>query len=128
MDAISNIITIINSAGIQILIFLAALQTISKSIYEAADVEGATAWESFWKITVPMISPHILVVVIYTIIDSFMNVNNKLMQFIYARGFIDFKTGYAAAMSWMYFLIVTAIIAALYFIISRFVFYNENER
>lgn len=127
-DAVANIIVIVNSSGIQILIFLAALQTISPSLYEAANVEGATTWESFWKITVPMISPQILVVVIYSIIDSFMNVNNKLMQLIYQIGFINFNIGYAASMSWIYFAVVAVIIGVVYIVMSRFVFYQSNER
>lgn len=128
MEAIRNIITIVNSSGIQILIFLAALQTISPSIYEAARVEGATAWEIFWKVTIPMISPQILVVTIYTIIDSFVNVNNSLMQYIYQVGFVSFDVGYASAMTWMYFLIVAATIGIFYAVLSRFIFYNDSER
>ncbi|MBQ9964315.1 MAG: sugar ABC transporter permease [Clostridia bacterium] len=128
MEAIRNIITIVNNSGIQILIFLTALQTISPSINEAARVEGATPWEIFWKITVPMISPQLLVVTIYTIIDSFVNVNNSLMQYIYRIGFVKFEVGYAASMTWMYFLIVALVIGAFYFALSRFVFYNDSER
>ena len=128
MNGIQNIISIVNKSGIQILIFLAALQTISSSLYEAADVEGATGWETFWKITLPMISPQVLVVIVYTIIDSFVDNNNSLMRSIYRVGFVQFKVGYAAAMSWMYFVIIALIIAVVYFIVSRFVFYNDSER
>ena len=59
--AVNNILDIVNQSGIQILIFLAGLQSISPAIYESAEIEGATAWECFWKITFPMISPMILV-------------------------------------------------------------------
>lgn len=128
MDAVSNIITVINSSGIQILIFLAALQTISTSVYEAAHVEGATGWETFWKITVPMITPQILVVAVYTIIDSFINVNNAVMQVIYNVGFIKFQIGYASAMSWMYFILIALVIGIFYLVLSRFVFYYNKER
>ena len=127
VDAIKNIIHIVNSSGIQILIFLAALQTVSPSIYEAARVEGATGWETFWKVTVPMISPQILVVAVYTVIDSFVNVNNTLIQTIYKIGFVNFNIGYAAAMSWLYFAVIAVIIGVVYAGISHFVFYDDRE-
>ena len=69
IDAIYDIVM---ASGIQIIIFLSGLQSISPSLYEAADVEGCSAWESFWKITFPMVSPLLLVNCIYTIIDFFM--------------------------------------------------------
>ena len=127
-NAVRNIIVVVNNSGIQILIFLAGLQTISPSLYEAARVEGATSWEVFWKITVPMISPQILIVVIYTIIDSFVNVNSSLMQMISKVGFDKFQVGYSAAMTWMFFFIIILIVALVYAICSRFVFYNNRER
>ena len=70
-NAVNSIYNIVNRSGVQMLIFLAGLQGISPSIYEASSIEGATAWETFWKITFPMISPMILVNAIYTVIDSF---------------------------------------------------------
>lgn len=82
--AINNIISIMNVSGIQILIFLAALQSISPSLYEASAIEGATAWENFWKITLPMVSPQVLVVAVYTIIDSFVSTTNPIMEYIKA--------------------------------------------
>ena len=69
-------------SGVQIILLLAAVNHISPSSYEAADIEGATAWEKLWKITIPMISPTILVVVIYSIIDSFTDYNNQIMRMI----------------------------------------------
>ena len=128
MSAVKNIIMIINSSGIQILIFLAALQTVSPSIYEAARVEGATGWEIFWKITLPMISPQVLVVAIYTIIETFVNVNNNMMRFLFDLSFKQSKFGYSAASSWIYLLVVIIIVSVFYFLISRFVFYNDKER
>ena len=69
---IDSIYDIVMASGIQIIVFLSGLQAISPSLYEAADVEGCSAWESFWKITFPMVSPLLLVNCIYTIIDLFM--------------------------------------------------------
>ena len=67
-------------SGIQILLFLAALQTISPSLYEASALEGATGWDNFWKISMPMVSPMILLAFIYSIIDSFTDYDNQYMQ------------------------------------------------
>jgi len=128
MSAVKNIITIINSSGIQILIFLAALQTVSPSIYESAKVEGATGWETFWKITLPMISPQVLVVAIYSIIDSFVNLNNDMIMYLQNLSLSQLRFGYACATSWIYLLLVAVIVCVFYFVISRFVFYDDKER
>ena len=70
LKAVDNIPVIIRSSGIQILVFLAGLQSIPVSVYEAAEVEGASGWESFWLITLPMISPLILTTFVYTVGDK----------------------------------------------------------
>ena len=105
------------------LIFLAGLQSISPSIYEASRIDGASGWETFWKITFPMISPMILVNAIYTIIDSFTRTSNPVMQFINKQ--LDY--GVAGAMSWMYFILVILIIAIVAAIASSFVFYQRRD-
>ena len=121
---LSNIISI---SGVQILIFLAALQTISPALFEASDVEGATKWEAFWKITFPMVSPMILVNTVYTVIDSFTAESNTVMKYIEE---VYTKAGgnvVATAMSWIYFLIVILSIAIVAAIISAFVFYQKRD-
>ena len=69
--AVSRISDIINASGVQIIIFIAALQSIPGSMYEVAKIEGATAYETFWKVTFPMVMPHIITNVVYTVVDSF---------------------------------------------------------
>ena len=101
IDAIYDIVM---ASGIQIIIFLSGLQSISPSLYEAADVEGCSAWESFWKITFPMLSPLLLVNCIYTIIDFFMKNDNTVIEHINSVMYgtqMDF--GLASAQSWVYF-------------------------
>ena len=118
IDAIYDIIM---ASGIQIIVFLTGLQSISPSLYEAADVEGCSAWESFWKITFPMVSPLLLVNCIYTIIDFFMKNNNQVMEHInniYMNG-VRMDLGIAAAESWIYFGVAIVFIAISAFIISR---------
>ena len=124
--AINNIYDIVNRSGVQLLIFLAGLQSISPAIYESVKVDGATAWETFWKITFPMISPMILVNAVYTVIDSFTVNSNVVMSFINR---IYEKEGrvLSSAMSWVYFLLVVVIIAIVAAVCSAFVFYQRKD-
>ncbi|MBQ4074086.1 MAG: sugar ABC transporter permease [Clostridia bacterium] len=116
---IDSIYDIVMASGIQIIVFLSGLQAISPSLYEAADVEGCSAWESFWKITFPMVSPLLLVNCIYTIIDFFMKNDNKVMELIYQVTYQDMKFGISAAMSWIYFGIALVFIGVSSFIIRK---------
>lgn len=121
----SDIFNLLWSAGIQILIFLAALQQIPVSAKEAAFMEGATGWEFFWKITFPMISPMILANLIYTVIDTFIDSENPVMSIVLAQS-RGLRYGLSAAMAWIYFLIVAVALAIIVAIVSKFVFY-END-
>ena len=125
--AINNIYNIVNRSGVQMLIFLAGLQSISPAIYESVQIDGATSWETFWKITFPMISPMILVNAIYTIIDSFTTDSNVVMSYI---GSVYNQTDgnvLSSAMAWMYFLIVLAIIGIVAGLMSAYVFYQKRD-
>jgi len=113
------------ASGIQIIIFLSGLQTISSNMYEAAAIEGCTRWESLWKITFPMISPLFLVNWIYTIIDFCMRSDNKVMEKISKTMIVDLNYGFASSMAWVYFGIVIVIIAIISLIISKGVYYYE---
>ena len=123
IDAIYDIVM---ASGIQIIVFLSGLQSISPSLYEAADVEGCSAWESFWKITFPMVSPLLLVNCIYTIIDFFMKNDNRVMERINEVMYSQFRFGESAAMSWIYFGVALLFIAISSFIISKGVHYYEE--
>ena len=129
VDLINNIYGIVNRSGVQMLIFLAGLQSISPSIYEACKIDGATGWETFWKVTFPMISPMILVNAVYTIIDSFTTESNTVMKYIDAApsNIPQNGTEVATAMSWIYFGIVIAILAIVAGIMSMFVFYQRKD-
>ena len=128
VTAINNIYDIVNRSGVQMLIFLAGLQSISPAIYESCRVEGATSWETFWKITFPMISPMILVNAIYTIIDSFTDESNKVMRLIEETSSSG-KNGdvLSSAMAWLYFLVVLLIIGIFALIAKAFVFYQRRD-
>lgn len=110
------------SSGIQILIFLAGLQSVSPTLYEVCRVEGANAWVTFWKVTLPMIGPMIVVGLMYTIIDNFIDYANPMFQYIQkVSGRIDFA--YASAMSLVNFLVIFLLIGTVYLILNRRVYY-----
>ena len=122
IQAVEEISLIINSSGIQILIFLSALQSISPSLYEAASVEGATGWENFWLITFPMVIPQIIVCTVFTVIDLFCSSNNDVMQYIHTQAFSNMQFGLSAAMSWIFtviILIALVIYVGVFTIIKR---------
>ena len=123
--AVDRVQDITMASGVQILIFLAGLQTISPSLYEASTMEGATGWENFWKVTFPMISPIILVNAVYTIIDSMAGLNNPIIDKIYYESVVYGRHGPAAAMSWLYFLIISAVLLVFIAIASRKVYYED---
>ena len=127
VSIVNNIYNIINRSGVQMLIFLAGLQSISPAIYESCSIDGATGWETFWKITLPMISPMILVNTIYTIIDSFTSESNTIMSYIDSVYQSAGGNVVATAMSWIYFLIVIAAIALVAAVLSAFIFYQKRD-
>ncbi|MBE6634691.1 MAG: sugar ABC transporter permease [Ruminococcaceae bacterium] len=125
VNIVNNVYNIINYSGVQMLIFLAGLQSISPSIYEACRIDGATGWETFWKVTFPMISPMILVNAVYTIIDAFTRTQNPMIKYInQVYGANPYS---ATAMSWIYFGIIILIIAAFAGIASTFIFYQRRD-
>ena len=128
VQLVNDVYTIVNYSGVQMLIFLAGLQSISPSIYEACRIDGASGWETFWKVTFPMISPMILVNAIYTIIDSFTRPTNPVMKYITTEAPQNtLRDTVPLAMSWIYFVIVILIIAVVAAIASSFVFYQRKD-
>lgn len=123
---VTNIFGLVWSSGIQILIFLAALQNIPVSAKEAASMEGATAWEYFWKITLPYVSPMILANFIYTVIDSFTKTDNLVILRVLALKKKDLDYAHMSAMTWSYFAIVMIFVGIVVLIVNKHVFY-END-
>lgn len=119
----SNVFNLVWDSGIQIIIFLSALQNIPVSAREAASIEGATAWEFFWKITIPYISPMIVTNLIYTIVDSFIDPANGVMSLVLKQA-SDWNHGYSAAMAWAYFAIVILALCIVLPILNKFVYYE----
>ena len=124
-DITSAIYRTISYSGIQILVFLTAIQSVPKHLYEAATIEGATGYEQFWKITLPMVSPMIVTVVVYTIVDSFLRSEIcDIMDIVYR----DSEYGYYAAMSWIYILASLLIMGVIVGILSKVVFYYDEKK
>ena len=113
----SSILDIVNRSGVQILIFLAGIQSVSPSIYEAALVEGASSWETFWKITFPLLTPSILLCLIYSIIDYFNTSTNPIVMLI-DENMIN-RLDYACTQSWAYAVLIFAVVLIVNAIVSR---------
>lgn len=122
-SVVSDIMNLVWNSGIQILLFLSALQGIPTSAKEAANMEGATAWEYFWKITIPYISPMILASIVYTVVDSFVDPSNDVMLLVLTKS-SSWEHGMMAAMAWSYFAIVGVVLGIVVVIVNKVVYYE----
>ena len=120
-QAVERIFTVVRASGVQTIIFIAALQSISGSLYEVAKIEGATTYETFWKVTFPMVSPMILTNVVYTIVASFTN--SEIIKKAEEMAFVNFEYGISSAMSLISTIVVCTILLLLGLFISKKVFY-----
>ena len=127
IEIVNEVYNIVNKSGVQMLIFLSGLQSISPAIYESCQMDGATGWETFWKITFPMISPMILVNAVYTVIDSFTSQDNQMMSFIKTIYEGADGTVRATAMAWIYFLVVILVLLVVAAIMGGYVFYQRRD-
>ncbi len=122
---VNDVFDMVWRSGMQIILFLSALQSIPSSSYEAAKIEGATAWESFWFVTFPMVSPFLLVNIIYTIIDTFTDSTNEVMREIFNLvSTIEYER--AASLSIAYFILVLAVVGIVYAIMKNQINYSEK--
>lgn len=127
MAPIERIYTLMSKSGVQTFIFLSGLKAVSPSLYESAHVEGCSGWDAFWKITLPMVSPMIIVNVIYTIVDSFASEDNVLLNYIYDMGFSNTNFGLSSAMSWIFFLILGTIVGIVLWLVSKRIVYLNGR-
>lgn len=131
-NLINTITSMLNSlfeiswkCGLQILIFMSGLRSISPSIKEAAKIEGATGWEYFWKVAIPMMSPIIQLNLIYSIIDSFTDYSNVIIKRIYNLS-NDLDLSGSTALAWIYFGIIFLIIGIAFLMMRKKVFYYND--
>ena len=122
---VSSVLDLIWLSGIQILIFVGGMQSIPRSLMEVCEVEGATPWQAFWRVTFPLISPFLLLNIVYAIIDSFTTPTNKVIIKI-NEYFNNTLYSSATTMSMVYFILVLFIVGIASAIISRRVFYIDK--
>lgn len=124
--------TVINSllelfwySGVQIIIFLSGLQSVSPSLREAAEIDGVSSWDFFWLITFPIISPLILTNLVYTIIATFTDFGNPVIKYMSGLG-SKMELSYASALAIIYFAVSFFIILVVYFLFNRKVYYRND--
>ncbi len=127
ITTVNQIFDTLWKCGVQILLFLASLQSVPPQLYEAAKIEGATGWEIFWKVTFPNVSPIILVNVIYTIIDSITDASNPVMSYINGIAFSNINYDLACLMSWIFFVCLLVVVGAVFLVGNKLVFYQTNK-
>lgn len=116
---LTSFVLILWFSGVQILIYLSSLQKIDRSIYEAAAIDGASAWESFWKITLPSLSTTTVIIAIYTIISLSHFSENKVIRYIYGQTYtVEGGFGYASAMSFIYFGVLVLLLAVVFVLLN----------
>ena len=123
VGAINRLSDIISASGVQIIIFIAALQSIPGSLYEVANIEGATAYETFWKVTLPMVTPHIITCVVYTIV--FRYADSEVVQLAYQTAFQQFNYGLSAAFSLITTVVVGLLLLLVVGLIQKRAFYYD---
>lgn len=121
---VDNIFNVISQAGVQTLVYLAALQSISPSLYEVAQIEGATTYETFWKVTIPSIMHITLFVVIYTIVDLFLS--SSIAVEAYSFAFEKSKIGVGSALSVVYIINVLVLLGLTLLVLRKVVKKNEK--
>lgn len=117
-SALNNLFMMVWQSGIQIVLFIAGLQSIPDLLYEVAKVEGATKWEEFWFVTLPMLLRPMLLVIIFTMVETIVAKTNPVIEQAFNQ-FNVLEYGYGSAMLWLYFLIVGVIIALILFVYSK---------
>lgn len=116
---LTSFILILWFSGVQILIYLSSLQKIDSSIYEAAAIDGASAWESFWKITLPSLSTTTVIVAVYTIITLSHFSENKVIKYISSQTYaVEGGIGYSSAMSFLYFFVLVLLLAIVFLLLN----------
>jgi ABC-type sugar transport system permease subunit len=117
---LTSFILILWFSGVQILIYLSSLQKIDRSVYEAAAIDGASGWNTFWKIVLPSLSTATVINAIYTIVILSHFSENKVVRYIYDQTYdVQGGIGYASAMSFLYFAVMTALLLIVFLLLVR---------
>lgn len=128
VNTFSQLIYMFWFSGVQLIVYLTMLQKMDKSMYEAANIDGASTWESFWKITLPGLKPAILINLVYTFILLATFDNNGVISLIKATMF-DEKTGFgfATSLAWIYFIVLLVIVGIICLLMYGKFFNREKK-
>lgn len=118
-DILNDIFNLVWNCGIQIVLFISGMQSIPDSLYEVSKVEGATKWEEFWFITLPMLARTLILVIIFTMVELITDKTNSVMERAYVFMSSISNYGTASAMLWLYFAVVGVIMAVVMVIYSK---------
>lgn len=116
---LNNIFNLVWNCGIQIVLFISGMQSIPDSLYEVSKVEGATKWEEFWFITLPMLARTLILVIVFTMVELVTDKTNQVMELAYTYMKTSINYGKASAMLWIYFIIVGIIMGLIMLIYSK---------
>lgn len=122
----SSIIRLLWQSSVQIILFLSAILGISPALYESAKIDGANEYEIFWKITLPMVSPILMLNLVYTIIASFTDSSNRVLEYISEQTVKYGMHGYASALGWIYFAFILLLIGSIILVIGSYVRKNQG--
>lgn len=125
-NVIARIFDLTWRSGVQVLLFLAGLHAIPGFLYEASSIEGARPWEQFWKITLPMLTPMMLLNIVYTIIDTFTDYGNSVILMIYNTAFSQVRFGYSSALAWLYCVLIAVFLGAVYLLLKKRIVYMQD--
>lgn len=125
---VNRIVFVLWRSGVQIMIFIAGLKGIDPALYEAAQMDGATSWVRFWRVTLPMLFPVLIINVVYTIVDSFTDYFNGVMGYIRDVTFVSqLRFGYPSALGNIYFIIIFIIVISIFWLLNKQTFYGGER-
>lgn len=116
---IDQIFDLVWQSGVQIILFISGLQSIPEQLYEVSKVEGASKWEEFWYITVPMLGNTIVLTVIYTVIEFCVSTDNKVVSQAYKMLLEQQIYGKSSAMLWLFFAVISIIVGAVFILFNK---------
>ena len=118
-NTVSGVMDLVWKSGVQILIFMAGILAIPSTYYEVCAAEGATSWEAFWKVTFPLLLPHMMINLIYSMVELLASYDNTLMRYIIETIYTKVQFSYGSALAWIYFVVILVFIGLLLLILAR---------
>lgn len=120
-NIVSAIFDLTWRSGVQILLLLSGLHNIPDYVYEASSLEGAREFEQFFKITLPMLTPMLMLNIVYSVIDMFSDYGNEIIRMIYATAFDQVRLGYSSALSVLYFAMIAVVLIMVSIVLKKYI-------